>query len=47
MACACKSKSSNTVKPVKQVVKTINKSTTPKPVVNKTVVKRITYRRPI
>lgn len=47
MACACKQKSSNTVKPVKQIVKKISNSNTPTTTVRKTVSKKITYRRPI
>lgn len=46
MACACKQKSSGEVKPVKQVVKTVNKKT-PNTTVKKTSVKKVIYRRPI
>lgn len=48
MACACKAKSANVVKPVKQVVKKLPaKTTTPNTTVKKTTIKRISYRRPI
>jgi len=47
MACACKQKSSGEVKAVKQVVKNVNKKTTPNTSVKKTTVRKITYRRPI